>query len=79
MDVPRHFTRLKLSLMPYLWSQAVTAHRRGLPVMRAMLLDFPDDPTCATLDRQYLPGDRLMVAPVFREDGLVQVYVTAGT
>lgn len=79
VDVLRFFTRLKLSLMPYLWAQAVTAHRRGLPVMRAMVLAFPDDPACATLDRQYLLGDSLLVAPVFREDGRVQVYVPAGT
>ncbi|GHF35832.1 alpha-D-xyloside xylohydrolase [Deinococcus metalli] len=79
VDVLRHFTRLKLSLMPYLWAQAVTAHRRGLPMMRAMVLEFPDDPACATLDRQYVLGDALLVAPVFREDGRVQVYIPAGT
>ena len=46
--------------------------------MRAMLLEFPDDPACAYLDRQYLLGDSLLVAPVFAADGVVDYYVPAG-
>ena len=37
-------------------------------MMRAMLLEFPDDPTCAYLDRQYMLGGSLLVAPVFGAD-----------
>lgn len=46
--------------------------------MRAMLLEFPDDPGCDTLDRQYMLGDALLVAPVFRQDGVVDYYLPAG-
>jgi alpha-D-xyloside xylohydrolase len=46
--------------------------------MRAMLLEFPDDPACHTLDRQYMLGEHLLVAPVFSEDGAVSYYVPAG-
>jgi alpha-D-xyloside xylohydrolase len=77
-EVLRFFTRLKHRLMPYLWSKAVQAHETGVPVMRAMLLEFPDDPACATLDRQYMLGDRLLVAPVFSADGTVEYYVPDG-
>ena len=45
VDVLRFFTRLKCRLMPYLYAQARQAHLHGTPVMRAMLLEFPDDPT----------------------------------
>lgn len=73
------FTRLKASLMPYLYQAAVQAHEFGTPMLRAMLLAFPGDPACETLDRQYMLGDALLVAPVFREDGVVEYYLPAGT
>ncbi len=77
-DVVRFFTKLKCRLMPTLWSAAVTAHREGVPTMRAMALEFPDDPACDTLDRQYLLGPSLLVAPVFTEDGAVDYYLPEG-
>jgi alpha-D-xyloside xylohydrolase len=64
--------------MPYLWAAAVQAHEEGIPVMRAMVLEFPADRTCAFLDRQYMLGPDLLVAPVFSDDGDVEVYVPAG-
>ena len=77
-DVLRLFTKLKCRLMPYLWSAALEAHSEGMPMMRAMLLEFPEDPACDTLDRQYLLGSSLLVAPVFTEDGTVDYYLPAG-
>lgn len=77
-DVLGYFTRLKCSLMPYLFSQAVKVHEEGIPMMRAMMLEFPDDPGCAYLDRQYMLGDSLLAAPVFREDGFTNFYVPKG-
>src|SRR3954452_9933203 len=78
VEVTRSFARLKNSLMPYVWAAAVQAHAEGIPVMRAMLLEFPDDRTCAYLDRQYMLGPDLLVAPVFSDAGDVDVYVPAG-
>jgi alpha-D-xyloside xylohydrolase len=78
VEVTRAFARLKNSLMPYLWAAAVQAHEEGIPVMRAMLLEFPEDRTCAFLDRQYMLGPDLLVAPVFSDAGDVHVYVPAG-
>ncbi|MFI7275302.1 alpha-xylosidase [Streptomyces sp. NPDC049879] len=77
--VTRDFTRLKHRLMPYLFRAAQQAAEEGTPVMRAMLLEFPDDPGCHPLDRQYMLGGDLLVAPVFREDGTAEYYVPAGT
>ncbi|MEU3254922.1 alpha-xylosidase [Streptomyces sp. NPDC006997] len=79
VDVLRHFTALKLRLMPYLYEAARTAHTEGTPVMRAMVLEFPDDPGCAHLERQYMLGPDLLVAPVFSDDGDVTYYVPEGT
>jgi alpha-D-xyloside xylohydrolase len=61
--------------MPYLFSQAFAVHESGIPAMRAMALEFPRDPACRTLDRQYMLGGSLLVAPVFSEDGSVEFYV----
>jgi len=79
VDVLRHFTNLKGKMMPYLFSNAVTTSTTGVPMMRAMALQFADDPACLSLDRQYMLGDSLLVAPIFNEDGIAQYYVPAGT
>lgn len=65
-------------MMPYLYREAVRAHERGTPMMRAMMLEFPDDPACDYLDRQYMLGDSVMVAPVFSQAGDVQFYLPEG-
>jgi alpha-D-xyloside xylohydrolase len=79
VEVTRVFTRLKLSLMPYLYAAGLEAAETGVPVMRPMLLEFPDDPAVPYLDRQYLLGRDLLVAPVFSENGEVEFYLPAGT
>ncbi|CAN5492276.1 alpha-xylosidase [soil metagenome] len=79
VHVLRFFTRLKHRLMPYLWSKAVEAHETGIPVMRSMHLEFPHDPACDNLDRQYMLGDALLVAPVFSMDGSVDYYLPSGS
>jgi len=79
VEVLRYFTRLKASLMPYLFEAAREAKETGIPMMRAMVMEFPDDPACTALDRQYMLGPSLLVAPVFAENGVVEYYVPAGT
>lgn len=78
VNVTRHFTQLKCRLMPYLYDTAMQATEQGLPSMRAMLLEFPDDPAAEVLDRQYMLGDSLLVAPVFSEEGEVSYYLPEG-
>jgi alpha-D-xyloside xylohydrolase len=78
VNVLREFTSLKLRLMPYLYQAAVHAHNTGEPVMRPMVVQFPDDPGCAALDRQYMLGPDVLVAPVFSPDGLVDFYLPEG-
>ena len=77
-NVLRKFVKLKCRLMPYLYGQALKASREGIPMMRPMILEFPEDLTCATLDRQYMLGDSLLVAPIFKKTGEVSYYLPAG-
>lgn len=76
--VLRDFARLKCSLMPYLYAAAVEASETGTPMLRAMLLEYPDDPAVETLDRQFMLGRSILVAPVFDRDGEVAVYLPEG-
>ncbi len=78
VEVLRFFTRLKCRLMPYLYACAVEAHEQGIPMMRAMFVEFPHDPACDMLDRQYMLGPSLLVAPIFSPDGVVDYYLPAG-
>ena len=78
-EILKEFVNLKCRLMPYLYGQAVRSHTEGRPVLRPMVLDFPQDRACDTLDRQYMFGDSLLVAPIFKESGEVQYYLPEGT
>ena len=79
VDVVRFFTRLRLSLTPYLYSSAVRTSRTGVPMMRSMVLEFENDPGCQYLDRQYMLGDSLLVAPIFNDRGEAYYYLPEGT
>ena len=61
--------------MPYIWTNAVKTHLTGVPMMRAMVLDFGYDRNALTVDTQYMLGDSLLVAPVFSENGECSFYL----
>ena len=77
-DVLRFFVNLKQKLMPYILELAKCAHEKGIPVLRPMHMEFPDDPACAYLDQQYMLGSRILVSPVFSEDGRQRFYLPEG-
>ena len=78
VDVVREFTKLKLELMPYVYQLGLQPHVSGTPVMRSMFVEFPDDPACRTLDRQYMFGPSMLVAPVFTYSGEVSYRFRCG-
>ncbi|OTA77345.1 glycoside hydrolase family 31 protein [Hypoxylon sp. CO27-5] len=74
------WTALKTRLMPYLFAQGSKAVEQGIPMsLRAMCLEFPEDPTSWYLDRQFMVGDSLLAVPVFEESGEVEFYLPKGT
>ena len=76
--VLQKFVKLKCALMPYLYRQAVLSHEDGTPMMRPMFVEFPGDRACELLDKQYMMGDSLLAAPVFKESGEVEYYLPEG-
>ena len=78
VDVCRKFTKLKLRLLPYLYSMAVKSHKTGIPSMRAMIMEFNDDPATKYLDMQYMLGESILVAPIFNKEGHAEYYLPAG-
>ncbi|MCL2052177.1 MAG: alpha-xylosidase [Lachnospiraceae bacterium] len=79
VDVVRFFTRLKNRLMPYLFANAVLTAKTGVPMMRSMVMEFTSDRICDYLDKQYLLGENILVAPIFNEDGIGEYYLPEGT
>ena len=79
VDVVRTFTRLKASLMPYLYKTSVDTSRSGVPTMRSMVLEFTGDRNCWYLDKQYMLGDNLLVAPIFNDESVGSFYLPQGT
>ena len=78
VEVVRYFSELKCTLMPYLFNAASKTAKTGVSTMRAMVVEFEEDPTCAYLDKQYMLGENILIAPIFNEEGLAQYYVPEG-
>lgn len=56
--------RLRYRLVPYISKHMKAASERGIPVMRPMFFDYPEDPVCWTTGDQYLFGDDILFAPI---------------
>lgn len=78
VDVLRSFTKLKARLMPYIYSISKEASEKGIPTMRSMVLEFTEDKNTHYLERQYMLGDALLVAPIFNERGRAEYYLPKG-
>lgn len=75
----RTYAELRYRLLPYTYSLAWQAHRDGLPLMRPLVLNYPDDPETWELGNEYLWGDDLLVAPVTRQGATAwPVYLPRG-
>lgn len=60
----RKYDSLRYSLLPYLYSHAWQMHNSGMPLMRALVIDYQDDPNVYNITDQYMLGDALMICPV---------------
>lgn len=74
----REFTRLRYSLLPYIYSHAYESCETGIPIVRPLVLEYQDDPTVRSIDFEYLFGPSLLVVPVLNEEGHVEYYLPRG-
>ena len=78
-EICRRYAELRYRLLPYTYTLAWQAHTAGLPLMRPLVLNYPDDPRVWQLGHQFLWGDDLLVAPVTREGATAwPVYLPRG-
>lgn len=78
LDIFRAYARLRYHLFPYIYTYAVCAAQEGLPLLRPMVLEFPDDSLTYTMDLQYMFGSELLVAPIYNAWGERSVYLPEG-
>ncbi|HTV16223.1 MAG TPA: TIM-barrel domain-containing protein [Acidobacteriaceae bacterium] len=73
------YLKLRYQLMPYIYSLGWYTHKTGAPYMRALFMDFPDDPQAASIGDEYMFGPAFLVAPVTDQGATTkQVYLPAG-
>jgi len=77
--IVREFARLRYRLLPYLYALAHEACETGVPVVRPLLLEYPDDPYAYHAELEYMLGPYLLVAPVFNAEGRCQLYLPPGS
>jgi alpha-D-xyloside xylohydrolase len=66
LEIFRFYDKLRYSLMPYIYSQAKKCTETGLPMMRALYLEYPEDRNTRFIDDEYLFGESLLIAPVLK-------------
>jgi alpha-D-xyloside xylohydrolase len=74
----RTAAEMKYKLMPYVYAQAKHCTENGLPMVRALCIEFPDDPGAWQVEDQYLFGQDMMVAPLFENGNSRSVYLPGG-
>jgi alpha-D-xyloside xylohydrolase len=75
----RKALELRYSLMPYIYAQAKDSSAKGFPMLRTLFFEFPNDKTSWLVEDEYMFGDSLLVAPLFREGAASRdVYLPPG-
>ena len=78
MNAFRMADNMRYMLMPYIYAQAKDCTERGLPMVRALFIEFPDDPGSWLIDNEYLFGSSMLVAPLFENVTKRDVYLPQG-
>jgi alpha-D-xyloside xylohydrolase len=78
MDAFRLADEMRYKLMPYIYAQAKDCSERGLPMTRALFIEYPDDPGSWLIDNEYLFGSSILVAPLFENVTKRDVYLPPG-
>lgn len=74
----RQSAELKYKMMPYVYAQAKDCSERGLPMVRALFVEFPDDPGAWLVEDEYLFGSQILVAPLLESGNSRMCYLPKG-
>ncbi len=74
----RDCAEMKYKLMPYVYAQAKDCSNRGLPMVRALLVEFPDDPGAWLVEDEYMFGEQMLVAPLMETGNSRTCYLPQG-
>ncbi len=77
-DAFRDCAEMKYKLMPYVYAQAKDCTERGLPMVRALLVEFPDDPGAWLVEDEYMFGSQILVAPLLENGNARTCYLPRG-
>jgi alpha-glucosidase (family GH31 glycosyl hydrolase) len=78
-EIFKQYDELRYSLIPYLYSNSYEMHKTGMPLMRALVLEYQDDPNVYEITDQYLLGDDLLICPVTTKEAKTRtVYLPEG-
>lgn len=77
-DAFRQAAELKYRLMPYVYAQAKDCSNRGLPMVRALFIEFPDDPGAWNIEDEYMFGSQILVAPLLESGSERVCYLPSG-
>jgi alpha-D-xyloside xylohydrolase len=79
LKVFRKMVEMRYRLMPYIFTQAFIASQNGWPMLKAMFLNYPDDPTTWAVEDQFMFGEDLLIAPIMEESCIKRkVYLPKG-
>lgn len=78
MNAFRLADEMRYKLMPYIYAQAKDCTERGLPMLRALFIEYPNDPGSWLIDNEYLFGSDMLVAPLFENVTMRDVYLPPG-
>ena len=74
----RQAAEMKYKLMPYVYAQAKDCSERGLPMVRALLVEFPEDPGAWLVEDEYMFGSQILVAPLLESGNSRTCYLPKG-
>ncbi|MBD3227299.1 MAG: DUF4968 domain-containing protein [Candidatus Lokiarchaeota archaeon] len=77
-DIVRKFLNLRYQLIPYIYNESQIAAKQGLPLLRALVIEFPDDPTVYNIEDQFLCGRNLLIAPILTNNNTRKIYIPKG-
>lgn len=77
-EIFKKFNTIRHLLLPYLYTTAFQTHVTGIPMIRPVVMEYPEDRTARYVELEYFLGEHLLVAPVFDQD-MLEIYLPDGT